>query len=340
MYLLEKMLIASEYQHTAVGYQLKIMDTEIKKQLIKSVNNIKGKIKEIQSEEDTANLKFKKVFKPITDNLETIIKANGKDKPTLNVSIDMSSRDKMEDRNSSLDYENFSKNVQVDSNESSEYYDYTDGDDKSPYKSLNDTLMSLEKEEVIDIYNNSNINVPFGIRSENKNLMIGKSKVSFSSTSNASQTNKHYVVTIDDRRYELTPGLKELLMRKKPNLKIINEKDKTIYKDILDHTNAHKRNFDPNGQLKGDKGLKYRQIIKPLFSEQYENSNAMKRGGSYIPKYKKYKSNTDYIFWDDPNELIERLKLLIASKNAGNTNHDNEILSIIEELTEAGIIKE
>ncbi|CAG9137606.1 unnamed protein product, partial [Plutella xylostella] len=46
------------------------------------------------------------------------------------------------------------------------------------------------------------------------------------------------------------------------------------------------------------------------------------------------------VYWDDPNELIERLQLLIASKDAGNTNHDNEILSIIEELKEAGIIKE
>lgn len=48
--------------------------------------------------------------------------------------------------------------------------------------------------------------------------------------------------------------------------------------------------------------------------------------------------NTDYIYWDDPNELVERLCLLLASQSAGNPSHNNEILSIMEELREAEII--
>lgn len=55
---------------------------------------------------------------------------------------------------------------------------------------------------------------------------------------------------------------------------------------------------------------------------------------------KRFYPNTDYIYWDNPNELVDRLKLLIASQSAGNTNHTNEINSIIEELKEAGIIIE
>ena len=46
----------------------------------------------------------------------------------------------------------------------------------------------------------------------------------------------------------------------------------------------------------------------------------------------------DYVHWNDPNELVDRLRLLNASRQAGHTVHDNEILSIIEELREAGII--
>ena len=45
-----------------------------------------------------------------------------------------------------------------------------------------------------------------------------------------------------------------------------------------------------------------------------------------------------YIFWNDPNELCERLELLLASTSAGNQAHKNEIISIIEELREANII--
>jgi hypothetical protein len=51
------------------------------------------------------------------------------------------------------------------------------------------------------------------------------------------------------------------------------------------------------------------------------------------------KNAIDLIYWDDPNELVERLHLLIASQAAGNFNHRNEIISIIEELREANIIE-
>lgn len=45
-----------------------------------------------------------------------------------------------------------------------------------------------------------------------------------------------------------------------------------------------------------------------------------------------------YEYFDDPNELCDRLRLLVSSKMAGNTNHMQEINSIIEELRELGCI--
>ena len=47
----------------------------------------------------------------------------------------------------------------------------------------------------------------------------------------------------------------------------------------------------------------------------------------------------EYVYYDSYDELIDRLRLLVADKEAGNTSHDNEILSIIEELEEGKIIK-
>lgn len=44
-------------------------------------------------------------------------------------------------------------------------------------------------------------------------------------------------------------------------------------------------------------------------------------------------------YWNDPNELVDRLRLLIASKSAGHSGHNNEIISIIEELREHKIIE-
>lgn len=45
-----------------------------------------------------------------------------------------------------------------------------------------------------------------------------------------------------------------------------------------------------------------------------------------------------YEYFDDPNELCDRLRLLVSSRIAGNTNHMQEINSIIEELRELGCI--
>lgn len=54
-----------------------------------------------------------------------------------------------------------------------------------------------------------------------------------------------------------------------------------------------------------------------------------------------YEKNNRIIFeyFDDANELCERLKLLISSRMAGNTNHMHEIASIIEELRELDLIE-
>lgn len=50
------------------------------------------------------------------------------------------------------------------------------------------------------------------------------------------------------------------------------------------------------------------------------------------------KNNIIYEYFDDPNEICERLRLLVSSRYAGNTNHMQEINSIIEELRELDLI--
>lgn len=64
------------------------------------------------------------------------------------------------------------------------------------------------------------------------------------------------------------------------------------------------------------------------------------RTGNGLPyKFLPYGNQVVYEYYDDPNELCDRLRLLISSQQAGNTNHSHEINSIIEELMECGIIK-
>lgn len=146
-------------------------------------------------------------------------------------------------------------------------------------------------------------------------------------------------VIVDNRPYQGTKGLYELIFMKKPHG--YNKTDLKNYKEILDISSAHKRDYNPQGQLKGNKYHKYKNIIKPLFDSKTRSKSyhapSTSKSGSGMAVYNE--KPIEYVYWDDVNELVDRLKLLMASKSAGNTDsHDNEILSIVSELKEIGVI--
>lgn len=133
-------------------------------------------------------------------------------------------------------------------------------------------------------------------------------------------------IQIGNQNWLLTPGLFELMFHIKP--KNYDKTELSIYKKILMETNAYKREFKSDGQIKGTRAYKYQKIIAKLIQND--------KTGSGLMKLNSHKPN--YIYWDDPNELVDRLRLIIASQAAGHNNHNNEIVSIIEELREADII--
>lgn len=333
------------------------MEHNLKEKIIKSVNTIKSKIKQMKNKEDETNLHINRVLKPLTDPLKEMVELG---KCNFNIENDTKAEEVNNYSMSNNSQVSCYADFESDSNESIktvDTYKENDNNDKQEMKTptrdeqyvtnLDTPILSMiAKENLLDDVNN--LNVPFGIRTEKNKLMIGNIPVIIRLSDRSSKPSIS-MISIGNTDYNMTKGLKELLLKKKPDIDLVSEQDKLVYKEILHNTHAHKRDFNSTGQIKGDKGMKYCNIIKPLF---YESDNLidndiadkkcnMKRGGNIMKTTKKtYKKNTDFIYWDDPNELIERLMLLTASKDAGNTNHDNEIISIIEELKEAGIIKE
>jgi len=128
-------------------------------------------------------------------------------------------------------------------------------------------------------------------------------------------------LNIEEKSYLLTPGLEQLLFLKDPKLYL--SQDLNIYKEILAQTSAHLSN-----SLRIKKGGHKYNIILKLFP----SGKGLNYGGLKLQKH-------NLIYWDNANELVDRLRLLLASQAAGNTSVSNEILSIFEELYEAGIIK-
>lgn len=141
-------------------------------------------------------------------------------------------------------------------------------------------------------------------------------------------------IVVDGIRYKGTPGLYELIFKSEPLG--YNKEDGDRYRDILNRTSVHRRNYDPNQQIKGNKGRKYVHVIKPLTFRQ--RATTFSGSGSIGEKMTYTKVPYQFVYWDDINELVDRLKLLIASQQAGHTGHTNEIASIIEELREAEVI--
>ena len=147
-------------------------------------------------------------------------------------------------------------------------------------------------------------------------------------------------------QYRGTPGLYELVFKKRPIG--YTDKDKIEYADLLSRTNSYRQRNNPNLPVKGSNTHKYRNIIKPLLewvkstkkpTKRYTTVPAKRMGkGGYDASLVADERREKYVYFDDYNELVDRLRLLHASQEAGNTSHDNEVASIIEELREAGII--
>ncbi|XP_070157980.1 uncharacterized protein [Polyergus mexicanus] len=171
---------------------------------------------------------------------------------------------------------------------------------------------------------NNSMDYVYGVKFCNEGMMLGDQIFDVDKDDN---------IIIGGIRYMGTPSLYELISKRIPDGDVYNDDDKIKYKNILLATNAHRRGNNMRNPVLSNKGYKYKNIIAPLISIKKAGR------GINIPRAMTLNDNKiDYMHWNDPNELVDRLRLLEASRQAGNNAHDNEILSIIEELYEAGLI--
>lgn len=161
----------------------------------------------------------------------------------------------------------------------------------------------------------------YGPRFEGDTLMIGNSKLELSDDGS---------ILIKNVRYKPTEGLYELLFKRVPDQATYDDNDLMAYKNILELSNAHKKEYNYKGNINRNNSLKYKRVIGDLFPPVKKRGSGMQWKSSV---------SRDIMFWDDPNELVERLRLLSMSVETGNNSHTNEIINIVEELREAGFIK-
>ena len=138
-------------------------------------------------------------------------------------------------------------------------------------------------------------------------------------------------IVVDDEKFTGTPGLWELIMADEPDPKLIEPSDLDSYKRLLLKTNVLHRNFDPkNPYPRASSSYKWENILRPIWDEI--------TAGKGLPKPPKTKGSGVVVIPSDPNALLERLDLLLASKGAGHTGVRNELVSICDELKRQGVL--
>lgn len=278
-------------------------------QIDKARDAVRRKYRLLKEGKDTVERALGDTFKPIVDPLERLVSATDTSAREIKDEIKNLIPKKEEEEEEDWGASSF-KTAYDDEDESKE--------NSAVDKYLH--LLNMNRKKFLDMN--------YGVRKlADGTLMIGDSPISFE--------NDH--VHVGDGKYRSSVGLLELLFRKQPDAQLISAEDRNNYEKILHATNAYRKHYSPDEVIQKQNSNKYRTYIAPLTSV----TPTRKRLGSGLPPpYKIARRGTrmDYVYWDDPNELVDRLRLLIAERSAGNPSHVNEIISIIEELREAGII--
>jgi hypothetical protein len=290
--------------------RMKKKKKELASEIIESQNAIRKKYKKFRVEQEAERNYLAKSLEPITVPLNTFIKANS---AALNV-------EKLVDNIKGTDAHQDEVEIVDQTKTEIQTTPSSDAEKKEHEKASerNESIVDPLLEQFFKLHSNPSsipeLDKTYGMRHSGNRWHLGDSIIYVD--------NKDII--INKKRYKGTQGLYELLFLKNPDENIYNDSDLQTYRAMLLATNAHKQRFEQNKQVNSNRGSKYVNIIKQLVT---------KTGTGMCL------NSVRYEYWDDPNELVERLRLLMASKQAGNTSVQNEILSIIEELREARIIE-
>ena len=149
----------------------------------------------------------------------------------------------------------------------------------------------------------------FGIRNDEGLYYIGNKQ--------ATIVNNNIIV--DGEKFRGTPGLWELIMSKTPEY--FTKEDYENYAKLIVKTNALYRDNNPkSSHPKSSRSDKW-NLIRLIWAKRGEYEG---KGVVVIPS--------------DPNALLERLDLLLASQEAGHTGVGNELVSICDELKRQGVL--
>ena len=162
-----------------------------------------------------------------------------------------------------------------------------------------------------------NRDTTFGIYNKNGLYYIGNKQATIVNNN----------IMVEDKKFKGTRGLWELLMAKKPDTYYFDDNDYDEYAKLMVKTNALHSGYDPkNSYPRSSRGDKW-NLIRNIWANR-----------EHIKKKEGYEGYGVVVIPSDPNALLERLDLLLASQEAGHTGVRNELVSICDELKRQGVL--
>ena len=158
----------------------------------------------------------------------------------------------------------------------------------------------------------------FGIRKVKSRYYIGNKLVTFK--------DDDIIIKETGERFVGTPGLWGLITSKDPDKDLIDwtKDDRHKYDRLMLITNALHKDYNPRRGPRSSGGNKWKNILSSIWFNKEPKKGYEGRGVVVIPS--------------DPNALLERLDLLLASQEAGHTGVRNELVSICDELKRQGVL--
>ena len=168
----------------------------------------------------------------------------------------------------------------------------------------------------------------FGVREIDGHHYIGKKHVIV----------KDNNIIVDGDTFLGTPGLWKLMMSRNPPEKWhYSDEDYDNYERMMLKTNVLHQNDDPNNpHPRSNKGKKWTKILGPIWDKyKVEKEHERRRKERF---FFGFEGKGVVVIPSDPNALLERLDLLLASQEAGHTGVGNELESICDELKRQGVL--
>lgn len=287
----------------------KSSESLIEAEVVKDEDAIRKKYKKLKLDEAANTQNLEKSFKPITEPLTKIINTYA---AAANEERVLNSLDEMEDESYTESDKTKYFDAEHDEDEEMKDPDEKQNDNQDQIDPVLETFFRMH----YDPDRAKDLDKTYGIRNSGRHWMLGDSNIAVSGK----------LFHVKDKWFRGTPGLYELLFLKKPDDRTYDAHDLKTYREMILLTNAHRQRYERGKQVNSNKGIKYMNIIKGLLK-------AKTGTGVHL-------NSVRYEYWNDINEIVGRLRLVVASLRAGNTGAaKNEYLAIIEELKEEGIIQ-